>query len=304
MAGLLTKMVIFVALMCTGYLFARREDPSGGFTRAASSLVINVFMSATIINSVASAQLEASWGQLGQIMLVDCAAIGLGYLLAALAARLLPVEEKRRAGFELMMAVPNNMFIALPVLDQLYGPAAVFYCGLSNIPFNLVLYTYGMWRLKKGEGGERFRLRQMLSAPLISTLVAVVLFLTRLQVPALLQELLNTMSGATMPLSMIVIGASLSSVSLLDAFRRGRFYLSALVKLLLAPVLVWAVCGLLTADPVLRATGTLIAASPSGVIVTVLTVKNGGDAVFTSEGILHSTVLAMGTIPLLVYLLL
>ncbi len=305
MSGLITKMFIFVALMCTGYIFARRDAAGPAFTKAASSLVINVFMSATILNSVLSAQLELSWAELGRVMLVVCAAIGCCYLVAAIAARLLPVEPERRTGFELLLAVPNNMFIALPVLEELFGPTAVFYCGLSNIPFNLLLYTYGIWLLKRGkkeEGG--FRLKDMFGAPLVSTLVALVLFLTRLPVPGPVRELIGAMSGATMPLSMIVIGASLSSVSLLDAFKNGKLYLASAIKLLIAPLAAWALCGLLTPDPVLRATGMLIAAAPSGVIVTVLTIKYGGDSIFTSEGILQSTALAMLTIPVLVSILL
>ena len=38
-------------------------------------------------------------------------------------------------------------------------------------------------------------------------------------------------------------------------------------------------------------------------VVTVLTIQYGRDAVFTSEGILHSTVLSMLTIPAIVWLL-
>ncbi len=304
MTGLITKLLIFVALMVTGYLFARRGTAGPAFTKAASSLVINVFMSATILNSVLTADLALSWAELGRVMLVVCAAIGCCYVVAAAAARLLPVEREHRTGFELLLAVPNNMFIALPVLEELYGPTAVFYCGLSNIPFNLLLYTYGIWLLKRDGGEGGFRLRDMFGAPLVSTLLALAVFLLRLPVPGPLRELIGTMAGATMPLSMIVIGASLSSVSLLDAFKNRRLYLASLIKLVLIPLAAWGLCGLFTADPLLRAVGTLIAASPSAIIVTVLTIKYGGDPIFTSEGILQSTALAMLTIPALVYFLL
>ena len=304
MSGLITKMLIFVALMVTGYFFARKDPGGGGFTKPASSLVINVFTTATIINSVLTVDLDLGWSQIREIMLVTWAAIGISYLAAAAAARLLPVEKEHRAGFELLMAVPNNMFIALPVVEELFGPAAVFYCGLSNIPFNIILYTYGVWILKKGEGDGKVHLKEMFSAPLMATLIGLFLFMTRLPVPQPVRELISTIVGATVPMSMIVIGASLSTVSLFDAFKRGSLYIASFFKLLAAPLLVWLVCGFLTADPALRLTGTIIAASPAGILVTVLTVKYNGDAIFTSEGILHSTVLAMLTIPMLVYFLL
>ena len=103
-----------------------------------------------------------------------------------------------------------------------------------------------------------------------------------------------------MPLSMIIIGSSLSSVSLLDAFKKGKLYLMCAIRLLLCPLLVWLLAGLLTDDLLLRTTATVIAASPSGIIVSVLTIQYDRDAVFTSEGILLSTVFSMLTIPLIV----
>ena len=304
MSGLLTKLFLFVVLMLTGYVFARYGSAGSGFAKGLSSLVINVFMCATILNSVLTADMSLSAGKLGEIMLVLFVCIALGYLLAALLIRVLPIEKEHKPSFEILMALPNNMFIALPVLDGLFGSTAVFYCGLSNIPFNLFLYTYGVWRLSRGKSGEGFRLRDLMSAPLIATLAALLLFLTKLPVPRVARELIGTMSGATLPLSMVVIGASLSGVNLLEAFKNWRFYLASFVKLLAAPLLAWLVCGLLTKDPILLATAMLIAAAPSGVMVSVLTIKYGGDYVFTSESILQSTVLSMLTIPALVYLLL
>lgn len=303
LSGLVVKMTIFVVLMVIGYVCAKTGVAGAEFTRATSKLVINVFMCATIINAVLVTELELSWGQLGGMMLVLSVCQVLGYVLAALAARLLPIERERAPLFELLAAVPNNMFIALPVAEELFGPVAVFYCSLSCIPFNLLLYTYGVWRLKSGGGESGIRLRDIISPPLIATLTALLIFLAKPPVPAVARELIGSLSGATMPLSMIVIGSSLGAVSLLDAFKNWRLYLSSFLRLLLAPALVWLVCSQLTADPVLLMTAVIIAASPGAVVVTVLAIQYGRDAVFTSEGILHSTVLSMLTIPAIVWLL-
>jgi hypothetical protein len=65
---------------------------------------------------------------------------------------------------------------------------------------------------------------------------------------------------------------------------------------------VWLLTGFLTADVVLRVTATVIAACPSGVMVSVLALQYDRDAVFASEGVLLSTVLSMVTIPVIVYI--
>ena len=300
---LIPKMIVFVVLMVVGYLCAKTNFAGREFTKDASKMVINVFMSATIINSVLVSDARLSGGELLQVMLVLCMSVGVCWILAAISCRLVGLGDKAPL-FELLIAVMNNMFIALPVVETLFGSQAVFYCSLSCIPFNVLLYTFGIYRLQGGEGKGSVRLRDIFSVPLLATLVALVIFLLRPPVPPVVKELASTMSAATMPLSMIVIGSSLGSVSLLDAFKKGKLYLMCVIRLLLCPLLVWLLAGLMTDDLMLRVTATIIAAAPSGVVVSVLAIQYDRDAVFTSEGILLSTVFSMLTIPLIVAIIL
>ena len=300
---LIPKMIVFVVLMVIGYLCAKTNFAGREFTKDASKMVINVFMSATIINSVLVSDARLSGGELLQVMLVLCMSVGVCWVLAAISCRLVGLGD-RAPLFELLVAVMNNMFIALPVVETLFGSQAVFYCSLSCIPFNVLLYTFGIYRLQGGEGKGSVRLRDIFSVPLLATLAALVIFLLHPPVPPVVKELASTMSAATMPLSMIVIGSSLGSVSLLDAFKKGKLYLMCVIRLLLCPLLVWLLAGLMTEDLMLRVTATIIAAAPSGVVVSVLAIQYDRDAVFTSEGILLSTVFSMLTIPLIVSIIL
>lgn len=300
---LIPKMIVFVVLMVIGYLCAKTNFAGREFTKDASKMVINVFMTATIINSVLVSDACLSGGELLQVMLVLCMSVGVCWVLAAISCRLVGLGDKAPL-FELLIAVMNNMFIALPVVETLFGSQAVFYCSLSCIPFNILLYTFGIYRLQGGEGKGSVRLRDIFSVPLLATLAALVIFLLQPPVPPVVEELASTMSAATMPLSMIVIGSSLGSVSLLDAFKKGKLYLMCVLRLLLCPLLVWLLAGLITDDLMLRVTATIIAAAPSGVVVSVLAIQYDRDAVFTSEGVLLSTVFSMLTIPLIVSVIL
>jgi len=302
MSALLVKMTIFVVLMVIGYLCARMGATGPDFTKGASKLVINVFMTATILNSVMTGGLSLSGKELAITMLVLTISIAMGYVVGAIACRVMRFDRDHEPLFELQIAVVNNMFIALPVVEQLFGAQAVFYCSLSCLPYNVLLYTYGTGRLKSSGGGS-FRIKDVFSIPLIATLCALVIFLVQPPIPGVVKELASTMAGATMPLSMIVIGSSLGSVSLLDSFKDGKMYIMSALRLLLVPLLVWLVAGLFTDDFMLLTTATIIAASPSAVVITVLTIQYDRDYIFTSQGILLSTVLSMLTIPVIVYLI-
>lgn len=301
-SALLGKMTIFIILMAIGYICAKTKYTGQEFTRDVSKLVLNVFMAAAIINSVLGTDVSVTGRELLLVMLVTTIGTVVGYVVAAVGARLLPMDEDKRPLFELLAAVSNNMFIGMPVLSAIYGNVAVFYCSLSCIPFNVVIYSYGVYRLRSGgKGGVRFR--DMLSVPMCATLVALLIFLFKLPVPYVVKDFFGTTSAAMMPLSMIVIGSSLGSVSLLDSFKDWRLYISSALRLVVSPLIVWLIVRQLTSDPVLLTSVVVLAASPSGIIVTMLAIQYGRDPVYTSKGVLLSTVLSMATIPAITWLL-
>ena len=304
MGALLSKMVIFVVLMVIGYLGARMKLLNAEFTRAASKLTMNVFMSATIINSVIANPPTLSGKELAAAVLACTVAIGVGYLISAVLVRLLPFQKERKPLLELLISVTNTMFIGVPVAEPILGSQAVFYIALSCIPFNVLLYTYGVWRMNQGGEKAQLHLKDMFSIPLLATVIALLVFLLNIPMPGVVKELFSSLSAATMPLSMIVIGSSLGKVSLFDAFKEKSLYFVSLVRLVVVPLLTLPVLKLVSADPVLLGAMVIIAGCPSAVMVTVLAIQYGRDAEFTSKGILLDTVFSIFTLPALVFFLL
>ena len=301
LSTLLGKMLVFAVLMLIGYLMARRGAIGPAFTRTASSLVLNVFMVGTILNSMISTGAERDLSNLPEIILMTFMMTLIGYATAWLVTRLVRIEPDNAPSFEILMGVGNSMFIALPIAGALYGAYAVFIVSLSCIPFNVFLYSYGVWRIRGTESGK-LRVKDMFSIPLIATLLGLLILVLDLSVPKVIVDIFSSLSGATMPMSMMVIGASLGSVSLLDAFRNPKLAILSSVRLILIPILTWVICRLLTDDPVLLMTCMIIAASPSAVIVSVIAIQYGRDGVFASEAVQHSTICSIVTIPLLIQL--
>ena len=301
LSTLLGKMLVFAVLMLIGYLMARRGAIGPAFTRTASSLVLNVFMVGTILNSMISTGAERDLSNLPEIILMTFMMTLIGYATAWLVTRLVRIEPANAPSFEILMGVGNSMFIALPIAGALYGAYAVFIVSLSCIPFNVFLYSYGVWRIRGTESGK-LRVKDMFSIPLIATLLGLLILVLDLSVPKVIVDIFSSLSGATMPMSMMVIGASLGSVSLLDAFRNPKLAILSAVRLILIPILTWVICRFLTDDPVLLMTCMIIAASPSAVIVSVIAIQYGRDGVFASEAVQHSTICSIVTIPLLIQL--
>lgn len=46
-----------------------------------------------------------------------------------------------------MLVFSNSMFMGFPVLKMIFGPDAIFYAAIFNIPFTILAYSLGIWLL-------------------------------------------------------------------------------------------------------------------------------------------------------------
>ena len=304
MSALLTKLALFVIVILIGMIGAKKKILKADFNRGLTWLVINVFLVASIFSSVLSMDASSlSAREFGTIMLLLWVTYLLTYLISGIVIRFLPIKGEKAAQLEMLMSAVNTLFITLPVVETIYGAKGAFIVALGCIPFNVIIYTYGIARLRGSrEGG--FRLKDILSAPLLATVAATLLFLLRVPVPAAVRGILSSLSAATVPLSMLLVGSSLGNIKLAKALRDKSMILLAAERFLLAPLITFFVMKLFGVDPMLRNIMVITAATPSAIIVTALSIQNGTDGEYSSEGILVTTLLSMITLPITVYLLL
>lgn len=304
MSALLTKLALFVIVILIGMIGAKKKILKADFNRGLTWLVINVFLVASIFSSVLSMDASSlSAREFGTIMLLLWVTYLLTYLISGIVIRLLPIKGEKAAQLEMLMSAVNTLFITLPVVETIYGAKGAFIVALGCIPFNVIIYTYGIARLRGSrEGG--FRLKDILSTPLLATVAATLLFLLRVPVPAAVRGILSSLSAATVPLSMLLVGSSLGNIKFAKALRDKSMILLAAERFLLAPLITFFVMKLFGVDPMLRNIMVITAATPSAIIVTALSIQNGIDGEYSSEGILVTTLLSMITLPITVYLLL
>ena len=300
LSALFETCFVILALMLVGFFGVRRGIYPPGFSKAASWLVVNVFLVGSIFQSICSGNAGLSPKELPHVLLVVIVTILLGYVLGFLTLRLLGQRIRADASLELSIAVMNNLLVGLPILQAMYGPTAVLYVGLTSLPFNLLLYTYGTWRLGVNGG---FRVKDVFSPCVISTLAALVFFTLNLPVPGVVSRLFTVIAACSMPLSMIVIGITMGSENLSEALRDGRVYLIALVRLVLAPALTWLALDILTDNALLLKSCVVIAGCPTGIVVPILTLRSGREASLASNAVIVTTLLSLLTLPALLLIL-
>ena len=303
MIVLIEKMALLVMLLALGYLCARLKLVGPEFNKGLSKLVINVFLAGMILSSVINKKLEMTGGDVafGLLMMTlsMLICVGIGWL----SPTLLRIKDGDKGMYRILAAFMNNGFMGFPLVAAVYGENAVFFASLSNIPFNLLLYTAGVMLLQKGDKNTKFSIKSVINVPIVATLIAVVIFAFEIPMPKLVDDVADTLSAATVPLSMMCVGLSLGSVSLKEALLQPRLYGISLVRLVICPLAVWLVLRMFITNPVILGTIVILSACPSAIICTILGIQYGRDGVESSEAIFISTMLSMITIPLLISVL-
>jgi len=300
---IISKMGTFVVLLVIGYVFAKLKITGTEFNRACSKLVMNLFLPTMILGSVINKEMAMTGSELifGTVMMFVMFAINLAIGFSA--SMLRGLKDGDRAMHRILMCYMNNSFMGLPIVGAMYGADAVFFASMLNIPFNLTLYTLGVSQLQKTDGVSGFNLRSILTLPLISTVLAAIIFFSKPVIPFFIEDTISTISTATVPMSMLVVGSTLGNVSIGEAFRDINIYKMSFVRLIVCPLIVWLALRSFMPDRVMFGSIVILAAMPMAVVATPLGIENGRDGVESSKCIFVSTLLSVLTIPLMIYLL-
>lgn len=302
-AGLLSRMLVLLVFICIGVLCSKLHIIDEKGSACINQLVLYICGPMLILKSVQNVQFTFGIGEILMLFLYSVILMLLAVVIGVVSARLLCGKKPIRGVFSLVTAFGNVFFMGVPVVSALYGENAVFLLSICVIPFNLFIFTLGIF-LILGNGSRKIPWKKLLLNPsLYATLIALPIFFLRIQFPETVVDILGYLSQMVVPLSMLLIGAALGRMSLRGIFGSGYSYAVCAFKLLLTPLVVFFLFRLFVKDPQILGLLTVVAAMPSASISPILCAEYGGDSDFASRCVFLTTLISILTIPAIVWLL-
>lgn len=302
---LLQQMIIMFLLMSVGFVGSKIGMITEETSKRLSAIVVNIANPAMIlVSGISDERMEGR--ELLSLTVVILAIYAVLMLLAYLLPVLLRVDPKSRGVYQAMTVFSNIGFMGYPIIAALYGSSAVLYGALYSIPFNILIYTFGVSALRKKENGEekkKLSLKEVLNIGVITSIISLILYLWQIRVPGFFTDTLNYLGNLTAPLSMMVIGASMTSISLRELFTDVRLLLFSLIKLLLIPVLGMLLIRQVVTNEVICGVFMIMLATPAGSMTAMLAQEYDGDYETASRGVTLTTLLSVITMPVVSLLL-
>lgn len=187
------------------------------------------------------------------------------------------------------------------MLTAVFGPDALVYAAVFNLPFNLFVFTVGAWFLTQDTDGVKVQTtwRTFVTPVMISCLVAIVLTLLGIHHAPILGDALNTLGSITTPAALLIIGSSLANMPARELLGSPRLWICSLFRLMVMPVLIWAVFSPFVPSGLMLAVTIMLTGMPVATNGTMLCYQYGGNSRVMAQGTFVTTVLALASIPLL-----
>lgn len=148
---MLQQMIVMFLMMAVGYLCYRKQILTEEVSKKVSAIVVNVANPCMILSSALTDQ-QMQGRELVQTLAIVVMMYAFLLAVAQLLPRILCIQKESRGAYAAMTVFANIGFMGFPVLAAMYGNGALLYGAVFQIPFNILIYTYGVAVLTRKPG--------------------------------------------------------------------------------------------------------------------------------------------------------
>lgn len=294
-------MMTLFAIVVLGYVAGKFGYMGGIFDKRLSKLVIDITCPALILSSAMTGELPDRQYIL-PLLLISV----ITYIILTGVAFLLPryltshKEDEGAVGFALMFG--NVGFMGYPVVASIFGHEAIFYAAVLNVVNTFAVFTIGTILItgKSEVEGSRFQKKVLYSTPMLAAYLTMLIVALRIDnIPEYISQPLTMIGNITVPAALLIIGSSMSHLSLRTMLGNHTIYLTSLLRLIVLPLGMYYLCKALGFSEFVVNINTIVIAMPVATYGTILCLRHGKDTTVITELTFITTLLSMLTIPLL-----
>ena len=292
-------MTLF-ALVVVGYIAGKLGYLGGDFDRQLSRLVINITCPALILSSAMNGTLPDR-----RYILPLLGISVITYLILTGAARFLPrymtTRQEDEGAFGFAMMFGNVGFMGYPVVASIFGHQAVFYAAVLNVVNTVAVFTVGTILItgKNEVEGRHFQKKVLYSTPMLAAYLTMLIVALEIDnIPTVISQPLTMLGNITVPAALLIIGSSMSQLSLRMVLGNRTVYLTTIMRLLVVPLSMYYLCSAIGFSETVVNINTVVIAMPVATYGTILCLRHEKDATLMTEVTFITTLFSMLTIPL------
>ena len=297
----LEVMVMLFTMVILGYAACKLGYMGDKFDKKLSSIVVDITCPLLVLSSVMGDEMP------DRSLILPLVGVGfLTYIILLVFGFWVPRfisknhDDQGMIGFSLMFA--NVGFIGYPIVASIFGPKAVFYAALLNVPNTFFIFTAGVMLVKGEYSIRQFNPKVLLSPALIGAFIAALLVAFGVHTPEMIARPITMVGNITVPAALMIIGSSMARLPLREIIGSGKVYATSFLRLMIVPLSVYFLFRLCGVNTLINNINTVVIAMPVASFGTMFCMKYGRNPSLMTEATFITTLFSIITIPLITLL--
>lgn len=298
------NVLILFMLLFLGFIMGTKKIVAHSSINDITNILIDVSIPCTIVVSLIRPFSQRLIGDTIKvclcILIFHLVMTGISYGLS----KILKVDKLKQGSWIFALVFSNNAFIGYPLMYALYGNDGLFLMAMGNIVQNILIFSIGvkMTNLNYGKD-EHVRLRNIIiTKQNIAVVIGLIIFFTQIAIPKPIVTLITYVSNLTVPLSMIVVGLSLSRYDVRNMFTDGEVYRLTAIRMVIIPIvmlLAYKGLGINANKDLPLAILYFTAVLPAPAFTTIMAERYNTSIEFSSKCVFITTIISIITVPVL-----
>lgn len=297
----LEVMVMLFTIVILGYAACKLGYMGDKFDKKLSTIVVDITCPLLVLSSVMGDEMP------DRSLILPLVGVGfLTYIILLVFGFWVPRfisknhDDQGMIGFSLMFA--NVGFIGYPIVASIFGPKAVFYAALLNVPNTFFIFTAGVMLVKGEYSIRQFNPKVLLSPALIGAFIAALLVAFGVHTPEMIARPITMVGNITVPAALMIIGSSMARLPLREIIGSGKVYATSFLRLVIVPLSVYFLFRLCGVNTLINNINTVVIAMPVASFGTMFCMKYGRNPSLMTEATFITTLFSIITIPLITLL--
>lgn len=300
---IINQMLVLFIVMIIGYIANKKNILDVNMNKKISSLLLNITAPALILSSVVNESSEGDPKLVLEVVILSVILYAILPLVGIFLAKILRVPKEDENLYQFMTIFSNIGFMGFPVIESIFGSSAVFFAAIINLVFNVFCYSYGIYLIS--ESNElSFDIKTLINPGIILSIIAIIIYITNIEVSPIIKEVTSMVGGITTPLAMMLIGSSLAQIPIKEVFLEKRLYPYTFIKQVIIPIIFLLVLKYFVTNELILGIIIITSAMPVGTITIMFCNEYEGNIKLASKAIFITTLFSVITIPVLAYILL
>lgn len=297
MLAVFEQVFILFLFAAVGYFLCKIRLVKTEHSQILSALLVYVFLPCNVFKSFASGFTTEYIKENYLLLLISLGATVVIAISAFFSSRLFSKNDYERRVYEYSLTAPNFGYMGYALAESLFGVLGLRNFIVYTFPLSVYVNSYGFCRLTK----RPLSLKKLINPPTVAMLLGALWGICNIPMPEFGWSILQKSSGCMAPCSMLLMGIVVSQFSIKDLLKDKKVYIMACLRLLAIPLAIGGILSAFCSKTIVQ-TAVLTCVMPCG-MNTIVFPKLVDENCRIGAGLaLVSTVLACGTIPLMLWL--